>query len=351
MRKCVLCQTCLIGDARSQEHVILASLGGRRATRKALCRACNSRTGHEWDAELERQLLPVSLLVFPHDHRRGRKWRRVADSQGNRLILKAGIRGGAEDPQIEIKTENGQCEPHISAPTKPRAVQEIRRLIKAGRLPAEREEEIIAGIELEETVTYVEFTEGGYIGGPAAWNSMLKSMVTAGLLAGLSWLDMLTAVQLLRGYGRGGPCLMFRDSPVRPLHGAALPAWRHCVHVETDIELRLVWGYVEYFGTWCATAWLGKNYFGPPTQWTYCVDPITGEDLTDAVQVDLRPAKGLINEMRGLVRARDIAKEQIPDPQPLIDACLRAHGNDGRISITATSYDEKCGGGGRQSRK
>ena len=30
---------------------------------------------------------------------------------------------------------------------------------------------------------------------------MLKSMVTAGLLAGLNWLDMLSAVLLLRGSG------------------------------------------------------------------------------------------------------------------------------------------------------
>ena len=223
MRSCVLCEAPLVGEARSREHVIPASPGGERLTSKALCVQCNSKTGHEWDAELEGQLRPASLLVFPPDHPCGRKQRRVVDDRGNRLILKAGIRGGAEDRQIQVKTEAGRSEVLLSAHSKQRAVQEVRRRVKAGQLPADREEEIIASIKLEETTTRVEFTEARSVGGPVAWNSLLKSMVTAGLLGGLTLLDMLTAVLLLRGFGRGGPCLMFRDSPLRPLADAAIP--------------------------------------------------------------------------------------------------------------------------------
>ena len=269
MQRCVLCETLLVGEARTREHVIPASLGGKRRTVTALCRQCNSTTGHAWDAELERQLRPAALLVFPHDHPCGRKQRRVADDEGNHLILTGGIRGGAEGPQIRIKTVADRTELHISAPSRQRAIQEIRRRVKVGQLPADREEEIIASIEREETTTRVEFMEVGGVGGPVAWNSMLKSMVTAGLLGGLTWLDMLTAVLLLRGSGRGGPCLMFRDSPVCPSSAAEIPVWRHCVHVETDMEERLVWGYVEYFGTWCAIAQLGKCYLGQPASRTY----------------------------------------------------------------------------------
>ena len=318
------------------------SLGGRKRTSMALCRQCNSTTGHEWDAVLEAQLRPVSLLVFPPEHPCGQRQRRVADPEGNRLLLKAGIRGGAEDPQIRIHRESERIEFQISAPTKKRAIQEIRRLIKEGQLPAEREEEFINSIEREEATTRVEFSEGGSVGGPEAWNSVLKSMVTAGLLGGLTWQDMLTAVLLLRGSGPGGPCLMFRDSAVRPLGDGTLPVWRHCVHVETDMEARMVWGYVEYFGTWCAIARLGKCYLGQPTHWTYCVDPVTAEDLTDTVRVDLSSSKALIREtVLAPARARDIAREQVPDPQPLVDACLRAHGVDGSIAITSLSHGDE----------
>ena len=342
MHCCVLCETPLVGDARTREHVLPASLGGKQRTVKALCRECNSTTGHSWDAELERQLRPAALLVFPHDHPCGRKQRRVADAEGNHLILTGGIRGGAEGPQIRIKTVAGRTELHISAPTRQRAIQEIRRLIKEGRLPADREEEIIASIAREETTTRVEFSEVGGVGGPVAWNSMLKSMVTAGLLGELTWLDMLTAVLSLRGSGRGGPCLMFRDSPVRPRGVADIPLWRNCVHVETDMDERLVWGYVEYFGTWCAIAQLGKCYLGERTSWTYCVDPVTGVNLTKTVQVDLSAAKALINELCAApARAPDIAREQVPDPQPLLDECIRVHAVEGRIEITGTSYSQE----------
>ena len=341
MRRCVLCGTFLVGEARTREHVIPASLGGKRRTSKALCRQCNSTTGHSWDAVLEQQLRAAALMVFPPDHPCGRKQRRVADGEGNSLILKAGIRGGAEGPQVRTKTEAGQTELHISSPSRRRAIQDIRRRVKAGQLPADQEEEIIASIELEETTTRVEFAESGGVGGPVAWNSMLKSMVMTGLLGGLTWLDMLSAVLLLRGSGRGAPCLMFRDSPVHPLGAADIPVWRHCVHVETDMEERLVWGYAEYFGTWCAIAQLGKCYLGSPNRWTYCMDPVSGDDLTETVQVDLSAAKALVNEMCvAPARSPDIAREQVPNPQTLFDECRRAHGVEGRIEVTATSYAE-----------
>ena len=116
MRKCLLCETDLIGEAQSREHVIPESLGGRKRTSMALCRQCNSTTGHEWDAELERQLRAVSLIVFPSDHPCGDKQRRVADAEGNRLLLKGGIRGGAEDPRLRIQKEGDRMEFHLSAP-------------------------------------------------------------------------------------------------------------------------------------------------------------------------------------------------------------------------------------------
>ena len=68
---CVLCDAELAGSALTFEHVIPESLGGRRSTDKVLCRDCNSRTGHEWDAQLAKQLLPFAQMVFPDGHRSG----------------------------------------------------------------------------------------------------------------------------------------------------------------------------------------------------------------------------------------------------------------------------------------
>ena len=225
----------------------------------------------------------------------------------------------------------------ISAPTRQRAVQEIRRLVKEGKLPADREEEIIQGIQREETLTRVMFSEAGGVGGEAVGNSWLKSMVTAGVLGGLTRRDMLAAVESLRGCGPAAAMFPIRESCLQSLSPAPIPIWHHCVHVEADDVEHVIWGYAEFFGTFNVIAQIGKGYKGKSIKWTYCVDPVTGDDLSGAVQVDLTTAKRLLNEVRAAPeRADDIAIEQAPDLQPLVDECLRAHGIEGQVDVIST---------------
>ena len=295
---CVLCDAELAGSALTFEHVIPESLGGRKRTDKVLCRDCNSRTGHEWDAELAKQLLPFAQMVFPDGHRSGFKQRRVRDSQGNSLILKAGVRGGAEHPQSRLRQAGDKYEMTISAPSRKRAVQEIRRLIKEGKLPEGREEEIIQGIQREEIETRLVFSEAGGVGGEAVWNSWLKSMVTAGVLGGLGREDMLAALESLRGCGPAAPMFPIRNSCIQPTGEMPIAIWRHCVHVESDEAAQVIWGYTEFFGTFNAIAQIGMGYRGQRLEWTYCVDPVTGDDLSGAVRVDLTEAQSVLNEVR-----------------------------------------------------
>ena len=290
---CVLCDAELAGSALTFEHVIPESLGGRRSTDQVLCRDCNSRTGHEWDAQLAKQLLPFAQMVFPNGHRSGPKQRRIGDSQGNSLILKAGIRGGAEHPQSRIRQVGDKFEMTISVPSRQRAVQEIRRLVKEGKLPEGRKEEIIQGIQREEIETRIMFSEVGGVGGEAVWNSWLKSMATAGVLGGLTRRDMLSALESLRGCGPAAPMFPIRKSCIRPSGQVPIPIWRHCVHVEADEAEHVIWGYTEFFGTFNAIAQIGIGYRGQSLEWTYCVDPVTGDDLSGAVQVDLTIAKSV----------------------------------------------------------
>ena len=336
---CVLCGTGLTGANRSWEHVIPESLGGKLRTPRVLCRSCNSRTGHDWDVTLVRQLLRVSLLVFPESHPLGERIRRVRDDQGNSLILKGGIRGGAEHPQAMLHKVGDAFDLTISAPTKKRLVQEIDRLVKEGILPAERKAAILASATREEALTRAEFEEGGSFGGEATWRSMLKSMVTAGVLCGLETAHMLTAVEFLRGSDHGVPNLPIGRSPVRFSGAGELPVRRHCVHVETDAEERAVWGYLELYGTFTAIAQMGTGYTGPPTGWTYCIDPMTGANLTDDITVDLTAPKRLMEEARRIpARIPEIWAEQTPNPQQLVDECLLAHRVPGHIIVTDASY-------------
>lgn len=338
-KTCILCGAELAGSNRSWEHVVPESLGGKLRTDQVLCRSCNSRTGHDWDAALVRQLLPFSLFVFPERHPMGQRSRRLRDDQGNSLILKSGLRGGSEHPQSSVRKLNDTSELIISAPSKKRAVQEIERLVSQGKLPAERKVEAIESLTREEVLTRIEFEESGSIGGDDTWRSMLKSMVTGGIMSGLTPSDMLPAVEFLRGFDCAVQNLPIRTSPVYRTDTSELPIRRHCVHVETDTDEQAVWGYLELFGTISSLAQLGTQYTGPPTSWSYCVDPVTGTNLTDDVTVDLTAPKGLMEDARRAPkRVTEIWSENAPDLQPLMDECLRMHKVVGDIAITETSY-------------
>src|ERR1700686_2730563 len=59
---CVLCGAAITETNDSVEHIIQNSVGGRLRTRGFICTKCNSITGETWDAELARQLNPLSLF-------------------------------------------------------------------------------------------------------------------------------------------------------------------------------------------------------------------------------------------------------------------------------------------------
>ena len=159
------------------------------------------------------------------------------------------------------------------------------------------------------------------------------------LMGCLTPADMLSAVQFLRGSDDGVQNLPIGTSPVCHSDKGELPIRRHCVHVETDTDEGAVRGYLELFGTFTAIAVLGTNYTGPVSKWTYCIDPLTGTNLTDVITVDLTASKRLMEEAcRSPERLPEIWVAHAPDLQPLIDECLHARGVVGDIAITETSY-------------
>ena len=349
---CVLCGADLAGSNRSWEHIIPESLGGKLRTDQVLCRSCNSRSGHDWDATLVQQLLPITLMVFPSEHSLGRKIRRIRDDHGNSLILKGGIRGGAEHPQAHVSKVGDSHELSISAPTKKRIAQEVERLVKKGVLPAQRKAEILSSVTREEALTWVEFEEARFFGGEATWRSMLKSMVTAGRMSGLVPQDMGSAVDLLRGSVCNVPNLPIGTSPVRFCGTSEFPVRRHCVHVETDTETHIVWGYLELYGTFTSIAQLGTHVTESTNEWTYCIDPVTGTDLTDDVSVDLTVPKQLMEEARRAPeRIPKIWEEHAPNLQPLINECLHAHDAIGHVAVSQTSYGSSRPEGGARIRE
>ena len=59
---CVICDDIISTENDSEEHVLTEAIGGRLTVKGFICRRCNNRAGHTWDAQLASQLHPLSLI-------------------------------------------------------------------------------------------------------------------------------------------------------------------------------------------------------------------------------------------------------------------------------------------------
>ena len=339
--ECVLCGTEISRKNSSKEHLILKTLGGRRTTRRALCRACNTRTGRDWDSVLERQLRRIIILVeLPNETNKKRK-EIIRESRDKGIVFKTGMRGGIGQM---VETEYGG-EPYLIADNKKEIENEIRRRQEDGRISQEDADKIIDGIrEKVEVETFVEFEDIQAIGGDGLANSVIKSMLTTACAAELDPSDLLTGkasiegrpewAMTLRGQLPIATFLPVGHSAV--IQQAQMP-WIHCVHVETDDRARYVWGYVELFGTFRFAGIIGRKYMGKRRSMTYCIDISTGKEVN--VDVDMSQTKELFRQQHcGERSVPELWEQNGPNPQPLVEWALERQGLSGVIRMEQDKY-------------
>ena len=332
---CIVCEGELTEATRSREHLIPAALGGRKTTLKALCRSCNNATGTQWDSELEKQLRPISIFLDSPNKKLSRKSHTIKGEDGQEIILKRGLRGGPAGPVFLSKRDGDSDEIYLSAESKSRLKQEIARLIKQGKISETDVDKIMSTTERVEVETEVEFEKFRGIGGPDAFNSMLKSMMSAGCEAGLTLHDMLTAREALRGKLPDPMWIPVGLSGIK--HEYAGDRWVHCAHVETDTTDNQVWGYLELYGTFRYLALLGQHYHGEHRSFTYCLDSQTGHEVD--VQIHMDEPRKVFEQIKEAPDSYSvIARENQGDPTALIEWAMQKHGVQGRVVIEKTKY-------------
>ena len=105
------CWLCSNELTKTREHIIPESMGGKKTVVGFICKDCNSRTGHDWDAAVHRFeswkfLLTPNLRVNPQ---RGNRIRvRMADTGLNAfMVCGAQVRLG-HNPPDKIQDEAGR---------------------------------------------------------------------------------------------------------------------------------------------------------------------------------------------------------------------------------------------------
>ena len=340
-RQCILCDNEISRKNSSKEHLLLKTLGGRKTTRMALCKACNTQTGREWDSVLERQLRRFIILVeLPEETNKQRK-EIIRESRDKGIVFKTGMLGGTEQP-VELEH---QGERYIVADDRTAVANEIRKRQRNGELTEENANILIASIQDKvQTETYVEFENVQAFGGVEVASSITKSMLTTACAAGFGPNDLLTGICFTKGKTawamtlRGQvPIATYLPVQQSSVIQRSADTWIHCVHVETDERARYIWGYVELYGTFRFAGIIGRKYMGVQKSMTYCIDITTGKELD--VHIDMENAKEHFKQTHsGKSTIPEIWQQNAPNAQPLIEWALKRQGLKGEIRIDQDKF-------------
>ena len=122
---CVICNSSFQNVQNSNERIIPNALGGRKKIKGFICVDCNNKTGMEWDAELIKQLEPMSLYLRIKRERSETKPQIFNTSSGGTIRLKND--GTMEYPKSLIKEDTKSGTIYDSLRTKKEAFAVLLR--------------------------------------------------------------------------------------------------------------------------------------------------------------------------------------------------------------------------------
>lgn len=229
---CAICGKEIAEADDSDEHIINQAIGGRRTVRSLLHLACNNGAGRTWDAELAKQLQPLSLHFGVRRQRGSVPSMPITTTAGEELML--GPNGQlARRAKPDIKTTpaaGGKKNLFATVGT----LSEARRLLEGLR---RKNPEIDVEAELAKVEVRDSYASGAVqlkvgFGGELAGRSLVKSALALAKETGIPIDECGVALNYLRK-ADGVPCFgyYFVDDLVagRP-QGTPL----HCVAIEAN---------------------------------------------------------------------------------------------------------------------
>ncbi|MCF3947199.1 HNH endonuclease [Acidiphilium iwatense] len=279
---CAICGHRIAPADDSEEHILPGAIGGRRTVRGFLHDGCNHRSGHTWDAALEKQLRPLALHLGVK-RQSGRTLRMaITTTAGENFLLNAG--GQLEMSRPEIKRTpipNGE-----TIQVKAGSIAMARDVLEGmkRKYPKVDVDSVLAGAEVQRTYAQGVVRIDLEFGGPVSGRSLVKSALALAHDAGLPIDRCGDSLAYLRE-ADAEPCFGYHYAddlvdgrpPATPLH---------CVAIDANPSTGLILGYVEYFGIHRAVVCLGRGYADERLKAIYAFDPRTGETLDVAVRLD-----------------------------------------------------------------
>lgn len=279
---CLCCYAVISALNDSEEHVLTNAVGGRLKVRGLVCRACNDRTGHSWDAELADQLHSLALLIGVDRERGETPAMTVTTTSGEQLRATANGGTSISKPAFTVEETEAGLNLHITA----RSLTEARRMVRQAhaKYPGFDINATLAKLRMQWSEPQGLIQYRFQIGGAGASRSIVKSAAVYAVHRGLSREAVAPAIAFLRDpYQEPAPLGWYQDADVLVGRSEGVPV--NCVGVHANPETGLVLGYVEFFGIHRAVVELGRDYRGEDLRSVYGFDPRSATPLDLAIEM------------------------------------------------------------------
>ena len=262
--RCIIgCGEFLTSNNLSREHIIPNAIGGKKFVSGFICDRCNNETGAAWDAELARQLNPISLYLGIRRTRGKVRPQVFPTSSGGEVQVHPGGRMTIAKPSFD-KTVDGNTT-HIRVHA--RSEQELRKVMKGliRKHAPSKSEDLDDLVAAAQTSPYYSDDMIGIdlvCEGPKAGRSLVKSAVALTFDAGINPNTCDLALDYLQAES-GEPCFgYYYDSNNDIVSNRPAQTPFHCVHVNGDPHTGMILGYIELYGLHRMVMCLSESYWG-----------------------------------------------------------------------------------------
>lgn len=266
----------------SEEHVLIAALGGKKVTRNLCCKACNNRLGKELDAEFSRVFSPLANMFSIKRARKGDAPTLATEEtiEGHQLEILPGLKYSLRGSKVtEHKREDGSIELRVSANTREGAERLMANYMKK----FEGKKVSVGGQRFVSKSTAAPLFSASLkieeVEKRCAAKMMLALLATSTAPATVRS----ESLRDLVGYINGSLQL---GSKFEPWLNVSLPERKpvydfgHALMVVTDKERSLLIGALQIYGTISITGVLSECWNGPNVGTIYWLDPVSGSGET-----------------------------------------------------------------------
>ncbi|WP_071871054.1 HNH endonuclease [Atopomonas hussainii] len=283
--KCVLCDKKITKKNDTKEHLIPNAIGGRKKVKGFICKSCNNTSGDNWESELAKQLNPLSLL-FGISRERGEAPSQLFETTGGDK-LKLNVDGSMSIEKPTYSERPMEPGAGVQIQIRARSMAEAKQMLQGVKRKYPQ-------VDLKESLNNAK-SQYYYcpdmlnfnlsFGGHKAGRSIVKSALALAASSGIPARECTEATNYLRSDEAEACFGYFYEKDLIQNRPKGIPL--HCISIKGCSKIKQVIGYVEYFGTLRTVLCLCESYEGPEISDTYAINPITGEELSLLVNLNL----------------------------------------------------------------